>query len=339
MNWLLHNVVADLYGPYFLLFYAIVIVALTVACRRSIRSVDRTRDLEPPEIPAKLDPYEIAYMRGGENEVTRVAIASLIQRGLLQITEEKKWLKKIKQIDKGRKPASGELTPIEARVLKWSGFPADPSQVFQPSGIPTLLKDACASYEAELAEKNFLAPPEMKELALRLWSIGLAIIIVLGLYKLGVGIAKGHSNVLFLCVMGPVGGLVFSAACWFLPRLSHLGKAYLERLKLAYDGLKSEVHPVSSLSSALTMAHDPGTRARLQNPSAYSDCLLMVGIFGMASLADTPLSDLTAMFKRGSSSSGGCGGGCGGGGGGCGGGGGGCGGGGCGGGGCGGCGG
>ena len=70
MNWLLHNVVADLYGPYFLLFYATVIVALIVACCRSVRSVDQTRDLDPPEVPAKLDPYEIAYLRGGENEVT-----------------------------------------------------------------------------------------------------------------------------------------------------------------------------------------------------------------------------------------------------------------------------
>ena len=128
MNWLLHNVIADLYGPYFLVFYATVIVAVITACYKSVRSVDRTNDLEPPEIPAKLDPYEIAYLRGGENEVTRVAIASLIQRGLLQITEKKKCCRSVKKIDKGRKPASGELSPIEACVLKWSGFPADPRQ-------------------------------------------------------------------------------------------------------------------------------------------------------------------------------------------------------------------
>jgi Protein of unknown function (DUF692) len=76
MNWFLHNVVADLYGPYFLLFYAIAIGAMIVACYKSVRSVDRTRDMEPPQVPAKLDPYEIAYLRGGANEVTRVAVAS-----------------------------------------------------------------------------------------------------------------------------------------------------------------------------------------------------------------------------------------------------------------------
>ena len=83
--------------------------------------------------------------------------------------------------------------------------------------------------------------PGDEDLALRLWSFGLGTIILLGLYKLIVAIAKGHTNVAFLCVMGIVGGLVFSVACWILPRLSHLGKAYLERLKLAYGGLGSQL--------------------------------------------------------------------------------------------------
>ena len=104
MNWLLHNVVADMYGPYFLVFYATVIGVVIVACYRSVRAVDRTLDLGLPEIPAKLDPYEIAYLRGGENEVTRVAIASLIQRGLLQIIEKRILLAKTKKIDRGREP-------------------------------------------------------------------------------------------------------------------------------------------------------------------------------------------------------------------------------------------
>ena len=162
-NWLLHNVVADLYGPYFLLFYAIVIVALIVACHRSIRSVDRTQDLDPPEIPAKLDPYEIAYLRGGENEVTRVAIASLIQRGLLQITEEKKWWSDDQGDRQGPQagiPAS--WSPIEARVLKWSGFPAAPADL-PAEWHSRLAPGRVRPYEAELAEKNLLAPQEMKE--------------------------------------------------------------------------------------------------------------------------------------------------------------------------------
>jgi uncharacterized protein (TIGR04222 family) len=331
MSWFLHNVVADLYGPYFLLFYAIAIGALIVACYKSVRSVDRTRDMEPPQIPAKLDPYEIAYLRGGANEVTRVAVASLVQRGVLQIIEQKKWLAKTKLIDRRRKPAFGELTPIEACVVESHALPVAPETLFQPNGLAFSVKEACAPYEAKLEEKNLLAPPEMKAVGLRLWLIGSTIILCLGGYKLTVALMKGHSKVAFLCILAIAGVIALGVACLATPRLSQVGKAYLERLKLAYGGLRSQVHPIGSLSSALTMADDPGARGMLQDPKAYSDCLLMVGIFGMASLAGTPLSDLTTMFKRGASSDGG---GCGGGSGGCGGGG--CGGGGCGGG-CGGC--
>src|SRR5262245_1070343 len=98
MNWLMHNVIADLYGPYFLLFYGLAIATRVVASYKSVRSRDRTNDGNEPEVSAKIDPYEIAYLRGGENEVTRVAIASLIQRGLLKITEKKSWFNTIKEI-------------------------------------------------------------------------------------------------------------------------------------------------------------------------------------------------------------------------------------------------
>jgi uncharacterized protein (TIGR04222 family) len=330
MNWLLHNVVADLYGPYFLLFYATAIVAVIVACYKSVRGVDQTWDMEPPDVPAKLDPYEVAYLRGGANEVTRVAIASLVQRGLLRIIEQKKWLRTIKLVDRRREATAGELSAIEARVLEWSGFPARPETLFQAGGPASLVKKACADYEEELADKQLLAPREMKGLGVLLWWTGSTVIVGLGGYKLAVALAQGHYNVALLGVLGICGVIQLAMVCLLRPRVSHLGKAYLERLKLAYGGLKSQVHPIGSLTSALTMADDPGARGKLQSASAYSDCLLMVGVFGVASLADTPLSDLTTMFKRSTSSTGGCGGG----GGGCGGGGGG---GGCGGGGCGGC--
>jgi uncharacterized protein (TIGR04222 family) len=326
MNWFLHNTVADLYGPYFLVFYGAAIVVLIVAARRSIRSVDRTRELEPPEISAKLDPYEVAYLRGGENEATRVAIASLFQRGLLRIVEEKKRGSTTKKIGRGREPEGRELSPIEAAVYGWTGFPAEPQKIFASGGISPRVKEACGRYEIDLAEENLLAPrEEMKDRVRWLWSFGFMAITLLGGYKLVVAHAKGHSNVAFLWIMMFVGVLAYSVACWALPRLSHRGKAYLERLKLAYGGLKDQLQGAEDWGLGLDVA-EWGPRAGAKTATAYSDGLLLVGIFGMTSLADTPLADLKSMFAQGSSG-GGCGGGCGGGG--CGGG--------CGGGGCGGC--
>jgi uncharacterized protein (TIGR04222 family) len=340
MSWLVHNAVADMYGPYFLAFYATVIAAVIVACTITIRSVDRTRSLEPPEIPAKLDPYEIAYLRGGENEVTRVAIASLIHRGLLEVIEQRTFLtkaktmsplrcggssgptalttflKKTKKIDRGRKPLANELRPIEACVLKWSGFPAQPRSIFAAGGIPTLLEEACFQYEEALTETNLLAPKEMKAVGMLLWLIGSALILGLGGYKLWVALVKGHSTVAFLCILGLLGLVVLAVVCLaLLPRVSQLGKAYLERLELAYGRLKDPFKVGGDLDLASDIAGETGNREKAQAARAYSDGLSLLGVFGIEALFFTPLSELCVMFARGSSSGGGCGGACGGGGG------------------------
>jgi uncharacterized protein (TIGR04222 family) len=313
MNWLLHNVVADLYGPYFLAFYAMVIGVVIVACYRSVRGVDQTGDLELPSVPAKVDPYEIAYLRGGENEVTRIAVASLIQRGLLQITEEKHRLSTTKKIDRGRRPDTGELTTTEAQLLKWPGFPAAPAALFQPNGLSQRVKEACVPYEADLAEKHLLAPPEMRDFGIRLWGIGTVIILGLGGYKLAVALAKGHGNVAFLCILGVVGVILLGVACTVLPRASHLGKAYLQRLKLAYTGLMDRGLRGGEPAFAMGVAGEPSRPGKVKAATAYSDCLLSLGVFGIASLAGTSMAELNTLFARGASS-GGCGAGCGGGG-------------------------
>jgi uncharacterized protein (TIGR04222 family) len=344
MSWLLHNIVADMYGPYFLAFYAMMIVVVIVACHRSVRSVDRTRSLDLPEIPAKLDPYEVAYLRGGENEVARVAIASLIQRGLLEVVEQRtllasaRWmnpvshggssgstmqrtfLSKTRKIERGRKPIANELRPIEALVLKWSGFPSDPRSIFAEGGVPTLLEESCFRFKEALTEKNLLAPKEMKAVGVLVWLAGSALILGLGGYKLWVALAKGHTNVAFLCILGLFGWVVLAGVCvTLLPRVSLLGKAYLERLELAYGKLKDPFKLGCDLGLASNTAGETGQREKAQAARAHSDGLLLLGIFGMEALFFTPLSDLCTLFARGGSSGGGCGS-CGGGGGGCGGG-------------------
>ncbi len=60
MHSLLNNPVAAMDSEYLLLCYAVAIGAVILACYRSVRSADRTRRMEPPEIPARLDPYELA---------------------------------------------------------------------------------------------------------------------------------------------------------------------------------------------------------------------------------------------------------------------------------------
>ncbi|HKI21663.1 MAG TPA: TIGR04222 domain-containing membrane protein [Isosphaeraceae bacterium] len=146
MSWLLHNFIADMPGPVFLLLYLLVIAAVVAASSISIRTADQTRGMETPQIPPKLDPYELAYLRGGENEVTRAAIASLIEREFLQIAEQKSGRTKSKRIGRTSTSMAGQIDPVESRVLDWAGFPALPSEIFRPNGLSSRVAAVCAGY-------------------------------------------------------------------------------------------------------------------------------------------------------------------------------------------------
>lgn len=321
MNWLLHN--PDVDSEYLLLFYAMAIGAVVLACYKSVRSADRTRHMEPPEIPDGLDPYEVAYLRGGETEVTRIALMSLLQRGLLQVTESRDWsstdLAICKQVDRGRTPGPGELSPIEACIMKWNGFPATGRQIYQPDdspyksvstlfwhgvtgrysyqpgSVPDLIKGPCGRYQDNLAAGKLLAPPEMKPLGGWLWWIGSALIVGLGGYLLAVARAKGESMVaavLCLCPLAFIGVIALAPACLHFSRVSHRGRAYLARLEVAYERLTSRGRRSGRSTSALARGGQLDDREPMRDSSVHADRLLMDGIFGEVASADTPLNDL-----------------------------------------------
>src|SRR2546429_110893 len=117
MNWLLDNPISEMPGPLFLALYAGVIGLLMVeAYLRNHRS-DRSMPLGPAPIPTKPDPVEIAYLRGAENEVTRLLVFDPIRRGDLRVVEKKWWLTKAtdsKIEHAADRPDVTRLSPIEA---------------------------------------------------------------------------------------------------------------------------------------------------------------------------------------------------------------------------------
>ena len=321
MSWLLNNPVRDVDSEYLLLFYVMAITAVSLACYRSVRSADWTRHMEPPEIPTRPDPYELAYLRGGETEVTRIAIGSLVERGLLKIIESRDWssteLTIRRKVDRGRTPEPGELSPIEACIMKWTGFPATARQIYQPDdtpyktvstlfwhgatgrhsyqpgGVPALIRSSCDRYRDNLADNALLNPPETKQLGSRLFWIGSALIVGLGGYLLAVALAKGEPLVVFLlCPMALIGVIALAHTCLLFPRISFRGRAYLEQLELNYDRLRSNGRPRGHSRSVLTKGGDPDDREPMRESSVYADRLLLDGIFGEVSAADTWVTDL-----------------------------------------------
>ena len=326
-----HTLLADLSGPHFLLLYLVLISGTLTWVGVNRRTLDPTAAERPPQVPLHPDPYEIAYLRGGENEVTRVTILNLIQRGYLEIQETRKGRMKEQHI--GQSPASHDTaalsSTLERDVFRDFTGPRTAREIFQ-SSLPRTVKGHCTGYEQALRAERLLATEEQKQAVRRLGWTAALIILGLGGYKLAAALVNGYDNVVFLLLMAVVSTVVL--AVMVQPRrLSRRGDEYLRRLQQAFQTLKR--------AGGVQLSHDDQDdlvkQALARRPrmvpieaemAVVDPLVLRVAVFGTASLAGTPQAAYGQMFAQSASSGGGCGGGGGG-----------CGGGGCGGGGCGGC--
>jgi len=145
MDWLLFGFIADMYGPYFLVLYGSVIAVTLAVCWWMVRRSDRTGDSPPLSLPAQPDPYEIAFLRGGENELARVVIFGLIQRGYLEVVEKKVWVFSLGQklAQKANHPDPRHLSALERDVFGWFSDPRAARDVFRSSPARDRIKDSC----------------------------------------------------------------------------------------------------------------------------------------------------------------------------------------------------
>jgi uncharacterized protein (TIGR04222 family) len=304
MGWLFDNVLANMPGPDFLKFYAICAGVVLTAAYLFIATQDTTGGRPPPAIAGVIDPYEIAYLRGGTNEVIRAAAYALWQRGVIELAENAYI-----------RPAHftvQDLTPIEREVLDTIAPAPKVAGLFSDKSLRLRLERLCGDYERRLSAEQLLTPPEARRAARRTLFVAGGLLIALAGYKLAAAAAHGRSNVGFLVVEA---ALVCFALLWGLGRVnqnraSRRGKAYLAQIQLAYSDRLRAVKAANPESV-------PGQSV------LGGSALLMIGLFGLAALQDTAEAPFAKAFAQ-SSGSGGdgggsCGGGDGGGGGGCGG--------------------
>ena len=164
MFWLLTNPIADMYGPYFLLFYGVVIAVTLGIAWWMVRRYDPTADLPPPQVPYKPDPYEIAYLRGGVNEVVRAAIVSLTQRGYVRVTQGEKLfgiLTPEERIERASNPPElHHLSPIEEGIYEWFSTPRTAKEIFESESQLSEIKSSCDNYEKRLKSEQLLTSEE-----------------------------------------------------------------------------------------------------------------------------------------------------------------------------------
>jgi uncharacterized protein (TIGR04222 family) len=304
MDWLFDNPLADLHGTQFLLLYAVIAGIVVIAAVFFIDMQDMTGGMAPPPTPRDADPYELAYLRGGANDVIRTAIYALRQKRLIEIVE------------KGRIRATGdspdafEITRLEQRVYE-AVLPAPTiSQLFKGRNLQDDVENLCRAYRQRLSAQQLLAPPEVRRAGRYALAIGIGLLVALAAYKIVAAILHGRSNLGFLIIEAVASCLVL---LWLIQKTtsgnaSKRGKAFLSQIQLAYSG-----HVAAAFGGAAN---------RSAGAALGASALFLVGLFGFSILKGTPDAALAQQFaasQSGGDGGGGCGGGDGGGGGGCGG--------------------
>lgn len=296
MEFLFDNPLANLNGPMFLALYVAFIFTVLIGYLIIKSLLDRTSSLRLPPIPQNPDAYEIAYLRGGANEVARSVIFSLRQKGLVNITAAgKSYI--LSQTDANK---NARLTEhIEQTASDWLKHSREPKEVFSAMGLAEMLHPFCEKYENNLQRQQLLADEALRNSTNMLKGLAVVSIFFLGLYKLFAALNHGRTNVLFLIIVGTVG----MAAVYFIAkpaRITKLGKAYLETLQNTFDKLKNQVQYAKPAESATFAGVDP--------------ILLSVGIFGSGILAGSIYNDYNEAFQKSQAGSWGgssCGSGCG----------------------------
>jgi uncharacterized protein (TIGR04222 family) len=297
MDILRNNFIANMYGPYFLAFYAVSIGLVLAMARRRTWAADRTQEEQVEEPPEPAEPIDLALLRGDVNEVLRLTVVELVQRGFLRVEE-----RTVFGISAGAKIARATgapdiryLTALQRPVFNFFKEPKAAGLLFSDSSLREWVRAKCSEGEQRLERYRLITPKEVQRQGYWTGFWAALAVLSLGGYKLIIALAKGKTNVGFLIAMGVLGAIAAVLAAR-APRISRRGKTYIEKLQARYIRLKAGI-------SGLTQAVDE------------SALIFAVALFGMATLEGTPYQTLVPAFHKSTPSSGGCGGaGCGGGG-------------------------
>jgi uncharacterized protein (TIGR04222 family) len=299
MDWLTDNPIADIHGPPFLLIYGAIALAIITAAYGIVRSRDKTGSREPPPVPRTFDPYELAYLRGGKNEVIRTALYALHQLGLIEVIPAK-WLTALRLVAGAGVHRARELTAVEECVLRSIDSPVEASHLFQSKRLGSEVDRLCEPFRNKLESEELLRTDSVRQSALLIPFLASAVLVALSLYRILLAVndrlPSGFLVLLTMISLILVWAVVAPVA---RARVSDRGRAYLNRLQIAYAQMQRAA---------------PRTE---QSPQSDLVSVGLVGLFGLGILSGTPDEAFARPFaKKGSEAVGGYGGatgGCGGG--------------------------
>lgn len=270
------DAIGKMHGPQFLVLYGVVCTATIAVAFAVTRLSDQTRGQTPPDVPLDPDPRQLALLRGGPLQVILVTIVDLLERGFL-VQSAGNWI-----APAPNRPPMLHLTQLESAVFNAFTEGRNVAAVLRSPGLIRAVREIVKPEEESLRSAGLLSsgPVAMAMLAR---AAGFAVIFGLGCYKLAVALSHGRSNVGFLIMIGLAAAVILFLTT-MMPRLSALGRAYVERLELAFAGLRYGGHKKNETPEPIG--------------AVSPDLLLGVGLFGAAALYGSRYADLHTEMKR-----------------------------------------
>jgi uncharacterized protein (TIGR04222 family) len=271
----------DLSGPPFLLFYAALVAAVSLAVRLGLRLLEGEASGTARPMALTRDPYAVAYLHGGRSQALQTALISLMDRGLLVGGEAM-----LKAADAEAIRKTGH--PLEQALLSAFGIYRAPDAAFTDTGVVSAL-DAVG---AKLEDQGLIYSQRLRTAGrLLFWLSFLSLLAVAGT-KIVIALSRGRTNVLFLIFLALIAPLLLRKAAE--PFRTLAGRRSLAGLKMAFADLYSR-----------------RGRVKLHRPT--TELMMLAALFGLGALpaAARPMADAVKKLKSRRESGGGCGSGCG----------------------------
>ncbi len=295
----------DLRGPEFLLFYAGLIVCVAAILWALRDHGGKSMPALHGRMPEVTDPYAVACLRGGREEVWRLATVTLIDRDILEV-------KANGEVGTRRKfhPSMGQ-NDLERAAIEYFGSPSPAESVFKRPDLLALAKP----YEEQLAELGLRPDAALRTARVARHWIAWFVLVGIAGWKIYLAFERGHSNVAFLVILTVLGMFVISLVVKETA-LTARGKALLNDLRGLFARLKAPglTRPPGQATQELAwLAAVFGVAALPAAQFAYAQQLYPVrttssdGGGGGSSSSDSNSSSCGS-----SCGGGGCGGGCGG---------------------------
>jgi uncharacterized protein (TIGR04222 family) len=282
---LMTSIFSGIDGPDFLFFYSYFAAMTLVMCGWYVYRKDGTRSMDSLAPPAQVDPFEAAYLAGGQDRLAMAATVGLLECGHIKINDRPydqrtgltdRKSKKIEQT--GKQIHTTILTAVEQAVYDWFVTPRTEDEM--RTGLTSQVGSSALHYEEKLQQQRLLSDESHQQAGQEALVLGGAFLAILGGLRLFFGLAQDKPVGFLVCLM--LGSLYLLYRICRVNRLSHRGKVYQRWLKLKVNEIDDSQGTDRRRS---TLRYDWSRR--------YA---LMAAMFGATGLLCTPFSGLQEFF-------------------------------------------